>query len=385
MCDQKSVYIHIPFCIKKCIYCDFYSQTDLSLIPVYSKALQKEIRKRSGVGEQVNTIYFGGGTPSLLPVKEVETLLQTVSDTFIVSRNVEVTFEVNPGTVDYPYLSQLRSAGINRLSIGVQSFNDDKLKFLNRIHTANQARCVIDDAQKAGFNNISIDLMYGVPFETESSWLKDLKEAVKMMLPHLSCYMLTIEPSTPLYEKLKNGVITPLGSRDMSSLFKKTSQFLSEYKYDHYEISSFSKTIQGQSNQNRSMHNSKYWDMTPYYGFGAAAHSYDGNTRSWNYQNIQAYIKDLYSGRLPIEEKESLFPEQKILEIIMLRLRTLEGLDLIRFKALFHTSFENQYKDILEQICKESLGFIKDDRFTLTLEGKARLDSIVEAFARKTL
>ena len=380
MCDQKSIYIHIPFCIKKCAYCDFFSKTNLSLISAYINSLQKEIKKRSDSKEKINTIYFGGGTPSLLSIKDVDLTLQSIVDKFKVSRDVEVTFEVNPGTIDFNYLRELKNTGINRLSIGAQSFNEDKLRFLGRIHTAEQAVKTINDAGTAGFDNISIDLIYGLPFETQTIWRKDLKQALGMTLPHLSCYMLTIEPGTALDEKFKKGLINPLGSSAMSAMFKETAIFLTNNKYEHYEISSFSKT-----RQNRSRHNSKYWDMTPYYGLGAAAHSYDGKTRSWNHQSIVKYIKDLDSGRLPVKDRETLTRKQKMMEMIMLRLRTLEGLDLAEFQALFHDSFENRYKDVLERILGESLGFVKDQRFALTLEGKTRLNNIVEAFAEKIL
>ena len=380
MSDQKSIYIHIPFCVKKCVYCDFYSKTNLSLIPDYVKSLRKEIEQRSGSKDKINTIYFGGGTPSLLAVKDIDLTLQTISDRFKVSRNVEISLEVNPGTIDLNYLRELKKAGINRLSIGVQSFNDDKLKFLERIHTANQSVRAIDDAVKAGFENISIDLIYGLFFETQNIWLKDLKQAALISPAHLSCYMLTIEPGTPLHEKVEKGLINPSGSTTLSELFKKTSLALDEFKYEHYEISNFSK-----GRKNRSIHNSNYWNMTPYYGFGAAAHSYDGKAaRSWNHKSIDAYIRDMNSGSLPVNDREILTREQKMMEMIMLRLRTIEGLGLERFQALFHVSFETHFKDILEQIFNESLGFITDNRFALTLEGKVRLNSIVEAFAQKT-
>jgi len=354
--------------------------TDLSLIPDYIRCLQSEIEKRSGSKDKINTIYFGGGTPSLLSVKDIETLLRVICDHFLVSRKVEVTLEVNPGTVDFNYLDQLKKLGVNRLSMGAQSFNDDKLKFLKRIHTAAQAISAIDDALKVGFDNISFDLIYGLPFETKTIWAKDLKEAVNMAPSHLSCYMLTIESSTPLGEKLRKGLITPPGNTFLSVLFKKTSRFLAKSGYDHYEISSFSK-----GRENRSKHNSKYWDVSPYYGFGAAAHSYDRKTRFWNSPSIINYIKSLDSGRLPVEDRETLSREQKMLEMIMLRLRTLEGLDKKKFQARFHVSFESQFKDILEHILEASLGFIKEDRFALTLEGKTHLNSIVEAFAQKII
>jgi oxygen-independent coproporphyrinogen-3 oxidase len=358
------------------VYCDFYSRTDLSLIPDYVTALQWEMENRSGLKGEINTIYFGGGTPSLLRVKQVASLLKTIDDHFSVSRDVEVTLEVNPGTVDLNYLKALKDAGINRLSIGVQSLKDDKLKFLGRIHTAGQARRIVENAGKAGFDDISMDLIYGLPFETETTWLEDLTAAVRIRPSHLSCYMLTIEPGTPLEKQSRKGLIQPLDNQDMSALFKTTIQFLDARHYEHYEISNFSR-----GSQNRSKHNSKYWEMMPYYGFGAAAHAYDGTTRSWNYRSIHTYIKRIAAGGLPVEDREILTREQKMMEMIMLRLRTLEGLDLKKFQTLFHVSFEDQFKATLASIFDASFGSIKADRFALTLEGKCRLNAIVEAFA----
>ncbi len=380
MCEQKSIYIHIPFCVKKCGYCDFFSNTDLSLIPDYILALKNEIKKRADSEDKIDTIYFGGGTPSLLSVKDVNTILHTIIDKFKVCRDVEITFEVNPGTINLNYLRHLKKTGINRLSIGAQSFNDDKLRFLTRIHSAKQSIKIINEAKRAGFDNINLDFIYGLYFETQTIWRKDLEQAIGMAPSHLSCYMLTIEPGTDFDKKIQKGLFKPLGNKAMSTLFKNTAIFLNNNNYEQYEISNFSK-----GKQNRSRHNSKYWDMTPYYGFGAAAHSYDGETRSWNLKSIGKYIAVLNSGRLPVEEGETLTKNQKMMEMIMLRLRTLEGLDIAKFQTLFHDSFENRYKDILEPIIGESLGIIHDQRFALTLEGKTRLNSIVEAFAEKTL
>lgn len=384
MCDQKSIYIHVPFCVKKCNYCDFYSEIHLSLIPDYINSLQKEIEIRSGLKDKIDTLYFGGGTPSLLPIKDIAGILQSIEEAFIVFRNIEITLEVNPGTVDLNYLRELKKAGINRLSIGVQSFNDDKLNYLGRIHTAGQAITAIEDADKAGFDNISIDLIYGVPAETKTKWQEDLKQAIKMMPSHMSCYMLTIEPGTPLFEKLKNDeklkkdLIRPPDNAALSVLFKQTSQFLGRYHYEQYEISSFSK-----GRGNRSRHNSKYWEMTPYYGFGPAAHSYDGKTRSWNDQSIDTYIKSLASGNLPVEDRETLTREQKMMEMILLRLRTLEGVDVEKFQTLFHQSFQKKFSDVLDPVLEASLGCFTGRNFALTLNGKARLNSIVEAFSQK--
>ncbi len=359
------------------MYCDFYSRTDLSLIPDYVTALQWEMENRSGLKGEINTVYFGGGTPSLLQINEVASLLKTIDAHFSVARDVEVTLEVNPGTVDLRYLKALKDIGINRLSIGVQSLKDDKLKFLGRIHTAGQAAGIVEDAGKAGFDDVSMDLIYGLPFETERTWLEDLTAAVRMMPSHLSCYMLTIEPGTPLEKQSRKGLIQPLDHQVMSALFKTTVQFLDASHYEHYEISNFSR-----GSQNRSKHNSKYWEMMPYYGFGAAAHAYDGRTRSWNYKSIHTYIKRIAAGRLPVEDREILTLEQKMMEMIMLRLRTREGLDLKKFQALFQVSFKDQFKVILASILDASFGVIKSDRLALTLDGKCHLNGIVEAFAR---
>ncbi len=385
MCKQKSIYIHIPFCIKKCGYCDFFSDTNLSLIPDYILALKKEIYNRADNAEKheknIDTIYFGGGTPSVLSITDINRILKSITDKFKVHQDVEITFEVNPGTLDFDTLKELKNAGINRLSIGVQSFNEDKLRFLTRIHTAGQSIKIINEAQKAGFDNIGLDFIYGLGFETQAIWEKDLKQALKMSPAHLSCYMLTIEPNTPFYKmKFQNGLLNPPETKSMSDMFKFTALFLTNNNYEHYEISNFSR-----SRKNRSKHNSKYWDMAPYLGFGPAAHSYDVKTRSWNLKNINQYIGNLNSGRPAVEEREFLTKNQKMIEMIMLRLRTLEGLDLKRFKTVFCDSFEKKYKDILDQIMEESLGFMKDHRFALTLEGKICLNSIVEAFAEKTV
>jgi oxygen-independent coproporphyrinogen-3 oxidase len=348
------------------------------LIPGFICALEKEIQKRSPKKQKITTIYFGGGTPSLLSIKDVERILQLIKDRFWVSPDVEVTFEVNPGTIDFAYLRELKITGVNRLSIGAQSFNDEKLKFLTRIHTADQAAQAMKDAKKAGFDNISMDFIYGLPFETQILWIKDLKKALAMEPSHLSCYMLTIEPGTPLDEKFKKGLMAPLGSDAMLEMFKNTSRFLSDNLYEHYEISNFSRGW-----QNRSRHNSKYWDMTPYLGFGPAAHSYDGKTRSWNIKNIRAYIEGMDSDRLPVEDRETLTSRQKMMEMIMLRLRTLEGLDFKIFQNRFQVSFEILFKEVLTPLLEQSFGCLNDHKFALTLEGKVHLDSIVEGFAQK--
>ena len=376
MCEYKSIYIHFPFCVRKCAYCDFYSETQLGLIPDYIKALEKEMTQRAVPDAPVDTVYMGGGTPSLLDIKQVELILGMIRDRVCVSPDAEITMEINPGTVDSGYLAGLTGAGVNRLSIGVQSFNDSKLVFLNRIHNADEAIRTIEYAGKAGFENISIDLIYGVPGETRASWIKDLKKALETGVSHISAYMLTLEAGTPLAEQMKQGRFIPFDSDMMSLFFKMTSRYLNQAGFEQYEISNFSK-----KRRYRSRHNSKYWALIPYMGFGAAAHSYDGTARSWNHKSIEKYMAGLSSGLTGVEDQETLTLEQKLTEFIMLRLRTLEGIDLKEFQERFHISFQNRFEKILSRILDQDLGFIEDDRFALNLEGKTYLNSIVETFA----
>jgi oxygen-independent coproporphyrinogen-3 oxidase len=366
--------------VKKCRYCDFYSQTDLGQIPAYLAALKKEIKIRGSSKKEINTIYFGGGTPSLLSPGEIAGLLQTVQDHFSISERAEITLEINPGTIDAAYFQELKQTGVNRLSIGIQSFEDEKLKFLGRIHTAEKGYIAVSQAAAAGFENISLDLIYGLPDETPASWQRDLLEAVYTSPCHLSCYMLTVEPGTPLFHASEKGLFFPLGNEAMSGLFKQTVKVLGNAGYEQYEISSFSK-----DRKYRSRHNSSYWDMTAYSGFGSAAHTYDGRERSWNCRSIRQYMEDLSQGRLPVEDRELLSQDQKLLEMILLRLRTLEGIDLDQFEALFHISFEKKFEKILKRLTDSAFGRVKDHWFFLTFEGKTHLNGIVEAFASEIL
>jgi len=385
LCNSQSIYIHIPFCLRKCAYCDFYSETRLSLIPDYLKALETEIHLRaesdiSSPHDHIDTIYLGGGTPSLLDIKQIDRIFQTLNTRFRVSPDAEITVEINPGTVDSDYLTGLKGTGVNRLSIGVQSFDDVKLAFLNRIHTADEALKTIDRAETAGFENISLDLIYGVPGETRAAWIRDLKKALDRRPSHISAYMLTLEPGTPLADQMKQGNFIPFGNDMMSLLFKMTSRYLTQNGFEHYEISNFSR-----GKANRSRHNSRYWNMASYLGFGPGAHSYDGAVRSWNHRSIDRYITDLASGQLPVEDHETLSLEQKMAEFIMLRLRTLEGLDLDEFQDRFQLPFTKRFEIILSRILDENLGSIENSRFFLNLEGRTFLNSIVETFSAEIL
>jgi oxygen-independent coproporphyrinogen III oxidase len=375
-----SLYIHIPFCIQKCRYCDFYSEVKPAIIPDYIDSLLKEIRLKLAPGQNIDTVYLGGGTPSLLSVSQIESILETLTKICHINPEAEITCELNPGTItgtlNSDYLSGLRQTGVNRLSIGVQSFNEDKLKFLGRIHSAAEAVSTIDNAAKAGFENISLDFIYGLPKESTADWIMDQKKALEFNPSHLSCYMLTIEAGTPLATDLEKELFVPFDQEMMADWFKMTSQYLTEAGFEHYEISNFSR---GQNK--RSRHNSRYWDMLPYTGLGAGSHSFDGAVRSWNHSNIDKYIKDIKADKMPVEASESLNMDQQMAEMIMLRLRTLEGLNLRAFERKFAITFQSRFKNILNMILAEKLGEIKKRQFFLSLEGRTRLDSIVEAFA----
>ncbi len=390
--------------MKKCRYCDFYSETDRGLIPDYTKALVKEIHLRAkadltkAAGSRdadrhntVGTIYFGGGTPSLLPLNALETILNTLHQYYLISEKTEITLEANPGTLDRAYLKGIKGLGINRLSIGTQSFNSKNLSLLGRIHTGEQAGNAVRDARAAGFDNIGLDLIFGLPGESQNAWLKDMDKALEFKPEHLSCYMLTLEPGTPLYGQYEKGRFSPMAQDSQVDMFSFTSDYLTCAGYDHYEISNFAK---GKSN--RSRHNSGYWQMTPYTGFGPSAHSLAYNLpggngksplRSWNLANLNRYIACLEGDQLPVEGKESLTIPQQLLEMVMVRLRTAEGIDIKAFNALSKKPFTLLYTDLIKGLTDENLGRItgNEKRFMLTRAGWARLDSIVEEFAERLL
>lgn len=410
MSEPLSVYIHVPFCLKKCSYCDFYSIGALSFLPAYVASLQQEIQIRTGqsplygladrVGmdpQRVKTIYFGGGTPSLLPLEDVEKILTTLHTCYQVSESCEITFEVNPGTVDQCYLSGLKSLGVNRLSIGVQSFDLYKIKVLSRIHTIEASIEAIEAAKSAGFDNIGLDLIYGTPGETLATWRQDLHMVLEFKVAHLSCYMLTLEPGTPLHAQYKRGLFQAPGSGILTDFFMETSTFLEQHGYDHYEISNFARGV-----QNRSRHNCAYWQMTPYDGFGPAAHSFGSladkgqgprdtglsPVRSWNLADVNAYIQALSAGKLPVYEREVLSLPQQMLERVMLGLRTSDGIDITAVDKMTGQDFLTTFAPLVDRLERQGLGEVlisPGKRFLLTLSGRARLDSIVEAFADKIL
>ena len=311
----SGLYIHIPFCLSKCPYCGFYSVVKPESVDDFVKALLEEIRLTSkqalSLLSTFDTLYFGGGTPSVLQVEQIKIILNQIHKYINLTSDIEITFESNPGDGDFSYFQNIFNLGINRLNIGVQSFEDGVLRFLGRRHTAAQARQVITHARQSGFKNLGIDLIYGVPGQTHDSWLETLETAMKYSPEHLSCYELTIEENTPFASELQKGRFAVLGEEAQREFFIRTSEFLKTKGYIHYEVSNFAR-----GDEYLSRHNQKYWDHFPYFGLGPGAHSFNGSRRWWNHRSVEKYIAAVEKGILPIQSFEDLTGEQRMLEVI---------------------------------------------------------------------
>lgn len=325
---MAGIYIHIPFCKRRCLYCAFYSSTLHNKQQRYCEALCKELRLRSNyIIGTVDTVYFGGGTPSTLTEQQLSMILGAIKENFTLSPTVEITIEANPDDLTPEYLATLRSLSFNRLSMGIQSFDDRQLKALGRRHTAHRASQAVEDARAAGFTNISIDLMFALPSSTLAEWQRSIEQAIALRPTHISAYNLTYEEGTPLYRALQEGSIKAVDEEENLAQFSTLIDTLAAAGYRHYEISNFA--LPGYE----SRHNSSYWHDVPYLGCGAAAHSYDGHSRGWNIADINAYIEGVESGE-PKFEVEHLSPAEQYNDAILTRLRTTDGVpvDWIRRK-----------------------------------------------------
>lgn len=374
--EPAGIYIHIPFCANKCSYCDFYSITGYSLKKEFVKALLLEMSMYKSLPLIFDTIYIGGGTPSVLKSKEIGQIIETAFKLFKIAPGPEITIEVNPKTISPGSLKCFKQTGINRINIGVQSFADDNLKFLGRIHSAKEAKTAIRWAQNAGFENLGFDLIYGIPGQTKRSWLMDLKTAMQFEPEHISCYMLTYEPKTPIYNHMKTGCFSPMPDFLAGSLFELTFNFLENRGYIHYEISNFSRY-----EDKKSRHNIKYWSNAPYIGFGPSAHSFNLTERSWNVRSVPDYIKNIESGLLPVEDEEALSREQQIIEAVLLGLRQRDGINIKNFNMKFDVIFEEIFKETISDLMEKSLIILNDNRCGLTKKGVVLLDSICAMFA----
>ncbi len=373
------IYIHIPFCVRKCLYCDFYSVADSALHAPFVSALLKEIEGAAAFPDAPDTLYFGGGTPSLLDPKAISTILDAARRRFRLPDDTEVTLEVNPGSVTRDALLAYRNAGVNRLNIGVQSFDDRILTFLGRCHSSLEARQAITWARAAGFENIGLDLIYGVPDQTLQGWWETIEAAKTFSPEHFSCYMLTFEPGTPLDRLRAAGSIEPVDEDSAAAFFDTTLEALSNAGYGHYEISNFAR-----SRDLRSRHNQKYWNHTPYTGFGPGAHSFSGQERRWNVSDVSAYIEKMSVGQSQVGDAESLTTKQLMIETIYLGLRTADGIDLVRFEERFGASFRDLFASPVALLQEEGLLDISDGRYALTRRGMRFHDYITMRFVDET-
>jgi oxygen-independent coproporphyrinogen-3 oxidase len=382
---MAGIYLHIPFCKQACHYCNFHFSTSLKRKNDFVVALLREIELRAAYigGETVETIYFGGGTPSLLDPGELEKIMESLYAHFSIAPEAEITLEANPDDIDdmltavprFPRKLQVwKKAGINRLSIGVQSFFEEDLRWMNRSHTSGQALAAIRLTQEQGFDNISIDLIYGGPTMSDERWNMNLDQALSLGIPHLSCYALTVEPRTALDQLIRRKKVDAVDPERQARQFLLLMDRLARENYDQYEISNFARPGR------RSRHNSSYWQGVTYLGLGPSAHSFNGESRQWNVPDNGRYIDSLGSDRLPFE-KEQLTGVQQLNEYIMISLRTLEGCDLQKVSARFGKNAAldlalGAKKFIVQGKIESVPGEIGEGRLSLTREGKLLADGI---------
>ncbi|HZX63618.1 MAG TPA: radical SAM family heme chaperone HemW [Bacteroidales bacterium] len=368
---MSGIYIHIPFCRRKCHYCNFFSLASLKYKERFLGALKEEIflRKKYLDGKPVESIYLGGGTPSILKIPEIEGILEDLRKYFILAENREITLEANPDDLDAGIFREYLAIGINRLSIGVQSFFDDDLEYLNRIHSGQRAEEAVRQAKDAGFSNISIDLIYGIPTLTAEKWQKNLEKAFSLEVPHISTYSLTVEPKTALDLLIRKKKLPGPGEEQILEHFRILLRMMKEQEFEHYEISNFCK------NGFYSRHNSMYWNGTPYLGLGPSAHSYNSSSRQWNISNLVQYI-DQINRNEPFFESEELTPVQQYNEYVMVSLRTMWGCDLNTIGERFGEEAVAHFSRLAARYLTSGELVEKTGIYYLTDEGKLFADGI---------
>lgn len=387
--DSPSLYFHIPFCEKKCIYCDFYSVAKVELINQYINSIIKEIDLKTDLflsetsqiahNNLINyklspkSIYLGGGTPSILNIEQISLIVNKIKEKFNFNQLEEFTIEVNPNSVDLSKLSAYLDLGINRLSIGVQSLNSKELKFLGRIHTPEQAIKSIQLAKEAGFTNISCDIIYSIPKQKISSIKHTIDELIKLNIQHISAYTLIFEEGTPLFNKYIKGEIIPNRDSKEEILFLEICDYLNKNNFKQYEISNFAK------DNFQSKHNLNYWRKGEYLGFGASAHSYFNNQRIKNYSNVEKYCDLISSNKLAIEFKEVLTKEQNFIEAIYLGLRA-EGIDFEEIKNDFNIDLLTTKSYLIEYLLKEKKANLIGTKLALNSSGYALCDYLTTQF-----
>lgn len=369
---MAGLYIHIPFCAKRCLYCDFFSNTDMKYKEPYVAALIQEIelRKEYAGNEPLETIYFGGGTPSQLQAKDFDRIFEAIYRLFDVSHCTEITLEANPDDMTPEYVASLRSLPFNRISMGVQSFKEENLRFLNRRHNREQALRAVELCKENGLSNISIDLIYGLPGQTQQEWETNLDRAIHLDIPHISAYHLIYEEGTALYKLKEAGKIAPVEEEVSVALFTSLIDRLTANGYIHYEISNFARPGM------ISRHNSSYWTGRKYIGIGPSAHSYNGVNRQWNVSSLPAYLRGIESG-LPEIEIEELDINTRYNDFIITGLRTMWGIKLNEIQQQFGEDKLIYCQKQAAPYLQQGLLIQKEDTLTLSKEGIFVSDGIM--------
>ena len=366
---MSGIYIHIPYCKQACHYCNYHFSTSLNNKESVINSMLKEIEIKSvGSNDLIQTIYFGGGTPSFFATKEINKIINSIFEKFQISENPEITLEANPDDLSKAKLIELSQSYINRLSIGVQSFNDDELKLMNRSHNSNDAKTCINNALKY-YDNISIDLIFGMPNSNLKTWESNLNYVTSWNLNHMSAYALTVEPKTALESFVKKNIIKPLNEDLVFEQHEFMCNKMSKHEYVNYELSSFAK--KGYFSRN----NSAYWLRKKYIGIGPSAHSFDGSYRSWNVSNNSLYIKDISENKM-FSGREKLSIIDKYNEYVMTGLRTKWGISLTHLENNFGPYYKNNFETRIVKYVNTSLVVIKDDVFRTTIKGKFLADGI---------
>lgn len=370
--DSPGLYIHVPFCRKRCPFCDFAITTDLSRVTKWEDALIREIALRSDDWPApFDTVYFGGGTPSLLPAERIEKLLASMRQRLRIAEDAEVTLEANPGTLSQEDYARLVDAGVRRLSLGIQSFDDDDLVLLGRDHDVQESRDAFAFARAAGMDNITVDLIYGLPGRDADHWTDQIRQCVALDPDHVSAYALTYEPGTPLTRQKERGELDAISESLSSDLFDLTVRQLAEHGFDQYEVSSFASGIAFESR-----HNKKHWCGVPYLGLGPSAHSFRDGRRWWNHRNVSEYADTLARGELPVAEVEDLTVDQRRLEALFLGLRWRAGVDFARFDREFGLDLRTSKSEVIDQLVRDGLAHEDDNCLRLSRSGLARADAI---------
>ena len=368
---MAGIYLHIPFCKKACHYCDFHFSTLHENMGEMVEAICHEItlRKNYLSDEKIESIYFGGGTPSLLNEIQLVKLIRILHETFDVVADAEITLEANPDDLTKENLLIFKTSGINRLSIGIQSFREQDLIVMNRAHNVEQALMCVKDAKEAGFENISIDLIYGLPDMSGDDWRKNLEIAFSLDVDHLSCYSLTVEPKTALAKMIQQHKVSDIDDAQSALHFEMLMDETAIHNFEHYEISNFAR------HKKYSKHNTSYWQRKKYLGVGPSAHSFDGDTRQWNVYNNSIYLRTLKNSEIPFE-REELTGKDKLNEYLLTSLRTMWGMNLNFVKNNFGNDAAFELEKKLSLLIDEQLVEVKDNNFILTRKGKYFADKI---------